>query len=125
MFKVNYLDGNMPTYTLNSSRGYAMMVAQHYNFIRFRMGRVVTFINKMIGVSDFIAEGLSELGQFELLSDRRMEPVVSVVFKGKRRLFYIRHIQQFASIWMDCARIHITSRRSINGDTTDCCEREF
>lgn len=83
VFEVNYLGGNMPTYTLNFSRGSAMVVAQYYNFIRLGRKGYHDLMSNMMAVSDKIAQGLLDTGQFKLLGDRRMEPVVSVALKEK------------------------------------------
>lgn len=83
VFDINYLGGNMPTYTLNFSRGSAMIVAQYYNFLRFgRLGYQKVVAN-MMAVSDYISEALLSLDVFELLGARRMEPVVTVALKDE------------------------------------------
>ncbi|CEG58623.1 glutamate decarboxylase [Legionella fallonii] len=81
IFDVNYLGGNMPTYTLNFSNGCSMIVAQYYNFLRLGKIGYQKIINNMMEVSDFVLEGLLSTGKFVLLGTRRMEPVVSVSLK--------------------------------------------
>ncbi len=81
VFNVNYLGGNMPTYTLNFSRSSAMVIAQYYNFIRLGKSGYRKIVNNMMSVANFIAESLLEHGDFKLLGTRRMEPVVSVSLK--------------------------------------------
>jgi glutamate decarboxylase len=81
VFEVNYLGGNMPTYTLNFSRGCAMIIAQYYNFLRLGKKGYQKIIQNMMDVSNFVATGLLATEKFILLGTRRMEPVVSVALK--------------------------------------------
>lgn len=82
VFEVNYLGGDMPTYTLNFSRGSALIVGQYYNFLRLGRNGYKNIMQNMMAVSDTIEKGLIKMGVFKLLGDRRMEPVVSVSLKG-------------------------------------------
>ncbi|MDX2345706.1 MAG: glutamate decarboxylase [Legionella sp.] len=81
VFNVNYLGGNMPTYTLNFSRGSAMVVAQYYNFLRLGKSGYQKIVGNMMKVADVIVAGLLKTDAFVLLGTRRMEPVVSVRLK--------------------------------------------
>ncbi|MDF1678432.1 MAG: pyridoxal-dependent decarboxylase, partial [Legionellaceae bacterium] len=82
IFDVNYLGGNMPTYTLNFSRGSAMIVAQYYNFLRLGKTGYRHIVHNMMKVSTVIEEGLLKTGVFHLLGTRRMEPVISIALKA-------------------------------------------
>jgi glutamate decarboxylase len=68
VFEVNYLGGNMPTFSLNFSRPGSEVVAQYYNF--FRLGR--TGYRAVQGASREIATHLADrvgrLGPFRLLT---------------------------------------------------------
>ena len=85
IFEINYLGGSMPTYTLNFSKGSAMIVAQYYNFLRLGTDGYQNIVQNMMKVSDIIATGLLDTGEFRLLGNRRMEPVVSVALKDKQQ----------------------------------------
>ncbi len=85
VFEINYLGGSIPTYTLNFSRGSAMIVAQYYNFLRLGTDGYQGIVQNMMKVSDVIAKGLTDTGEFRLLGDRRMEPVVSVALNDLRQ----------------------------------------
>ncbi|HJO95523.1 MAG TPA: glutamate decarboxylase [Victivallales bacterium] len=78
VFHVNYLGGDMPTYTLNFSKGSAMVVAQYYNFIRLGSDGYQRIVKNMMSNSDYLVEEFDNIGKFDLLGTRRMEPVVSV-----------------------------------------------
>ena len=84
VFSVNYLGGDMPTYTLNFSRGSAMIVAQYFNFLRLGKKGYQKIVTNMMTVSNYIAKGLLATGKFTLLGHRRMEPVVSVALKENK-----------------------------------------
>lgn len=81
VFDVNYLGGNMPTYTLNFSRGSAMIVAQYYNFLRLGKTGYKKIVCNMMAVSDALVEKILKTGAFDLLGNRRMEPVISLSLK--------------------------------------------
>lgn len=81
IFEVNYLGGQMPTYTLNFSRSSSMVIAQYYNFLRLGKNGYKKIISNMLAVSDLVAKGLIATGKFALLGDRRMAPVVTVALK--------------------------------------------
>ncbi len=81
IFHVNYLGGDMPTFTLNFSRPGNQVVGQYYNFLR--LGRVG--YTKIMETLRIIATGLSaaiaELGPFEVVSDGRAIPVLAFKLK--------------------------------------------
>ncbi|MCP4176877.1 MAG: glutamate decarboxylase [bacterium] len=82
VFHVNYLGGDMPTYTLNFSKGSAMVVAQYYNFIRLGFEGYRRIMQNMMANSDYLVKEFEKIGKFDLLGgDRRMEPVVSLTLK--------------------------------------------
>jgi glutamate decarboxylase len=69
VFKVDYLGGEMPTFTLNFSRPGSQVAAQYYNLIRLGFEGYRAVQQECRGVATHLAEGISELGPFELLSD--------------------------------------------------------
>lgn len=88
VFDVNYLGGNMPTYTLNFSRGSAMIVAQYYNFLRLGQTGYKRIMQNMMHVSEIILNGLMKTNVFHLLGTRRMEPVISVSLNENKKTSY-------------------------------------
>ena len=75
VFKVNYLGGDMPTFALNFSRSGNQIVAQYYNFLRlgfegYRRVQQASRDNAM-----YLAEKISKLGPFELITDGSELPV--------------------------------------------------
>ncbi|MFZ9036283.1 MAG: glutamate decarboxylase [Francisellaceae bacterium] len=89
VFKVNYLGGDMPTYTLNFSRGSAMVVAQYYNFLRLGINGYTRIVNNMMKVSDYLAAELVKSKHFSILGgSRRMEPVVTFCLNDGQKNAY-------------------------------------
>jgi len=67
IFNVNYLGGQMPSFTLNFSRPGGQVVSSYYNFVRLgREGyRRVQAAN--YAVAKYLAQGLEDLGLFEMI----------------------------------------------------------
>lgn len=80
VFNVNYLGAGQPTYTLNFSRGSAMIQAQLYNFLRLGREGYARIVQNMLGNAEYLTERLAEMGRFRLLNDRLPEPVVTFTF---------------------------------------------
>src|SRR5262249_25163689 len=75
IFWVNYLGDNMPTFALNFSRPGAQVVAQYYNFLRlgFEGYREVQAYSREVATR--LADGIAELGPFELITRGDQLPV--------------------------------------------------
>jgi glutamate decarboxylase len=75
VFRVTYLGGEMPTFSLNFSRPGAQVVAQYYMFLR--LGR--TGYRQLHAISRenarWLAKRVAEMGPFELVSDGSELPV--------------------------------------------------
>jgi len=71
IFNVNYLGGNMPTFSLNFSKPGGQIICQYYNFLRH--GRAgYTIVHKVcIDHGIFIGEELLKFGIFDLIYDGR------------------------------------------------------
>ncbi|MDQ2885639.1 MAG: glutamate decarboxylase [Chloroflexota bacterium] len=81
VFRVNYLGGEMPTFTLNFSRPGNQIIAQYYNFLR--LGRTgYTRIQK--GCQDValhLSSHIAEMGPFWLISRGDELPVFAFALK--------------------------------------------
>ena len=84
VFNVNYLGGEMPTYTLNFSRGSAMVLAQYYNFLRLGKAGYRDIMSNVIDNSRYLAEKLANSGRFKLLDKKQMLPIVTVQLSEKK-----------------------------------------
>lgn len=75
VFKVNYLGGEMPTFSLNFSRPGSMVVAQYYNFLRLGMDGYRRIQKSCQEVALYLSGKLDEYKGIELISDGSDIPV--------------------------------------------------
>ena len=76
VFKVNYLGGEMSTFTLNFSRPASGVLAQYYNLLRFGREGYTNIMQGLKRNTDYIRERLTATGKFHFLSDDRSLPLV-------------------------------------------------
>ena len=69
VFRVDYLGGDMPTFTLNFSRPGSQVVAQYYNLIRLGFEGYRAVQQECRDVARHLAVGLGGMKAFELLTD--------------------------------------------------------
>jgi len=77
VFHVNYLGGDMPTFTLNFSRPGNQIIGQYYNFLRLGRSGYRTVMESLRDLAVHTATRIAALGPFELVSDGRAIPVLS------------------------------------------------
>ena len=75
IFKVNYLGGEMPTFTLNFSRPGNQIVAQYYNFLRLGRAGYTRIQQACHDTALYVSGEIAKMGPFELLSDGSELPV--------------------------------------------------
>jgi glutamate decarboxylase len=75
VFRVNYLGGHTPTFSLNFSRSGSQVVAQYYNFLRLGREGYRAVQQGCQDVARWLAGRIAELGPFELLTDGSDLPV--------------------------------------------------
>jgi len=83
IFNVNYLGGNMPTFTLNFSRGAATVIAQYYNFLRLGKEGYTKIMSNAVENAKYLSDSLIKTGLFETLNPTQELPVVVVKLKNK------------------------------------------
>ncbi len=81
VFHVNYLGGDMPTFTLNFSRPGNQIVGQYYNFVRLGREGYTRIMETLRDVATHMAAGIGEMGPFEIVSDGSAIPVLSFRMK--------------------------------------------
>jgi glutamate decarboxylase len=69
VFEVDYLGGNMPTFTLNFSRPGSQVAAQYYNLIRLGFEGYRAVAQECRDVARYLAGALGEIEPFELITD--------------------------------------------------------
>ena len=82
VFHVNYLGGDMPTFTLNFSRPGNQVVGQYYNFLRLGRGGYSRVMHALSDTARWLADQLAETGRFEVISDGSGIPVVAFRLSG-------------------------------------------
>jgi glutamate decarboxylase len=69
VFQVDYLGGEMPTFTLNFSRPGSQVATQYYNLIRLGFDGYRAVQQKCRDVARHLSGALGEMGAFECLTD--------------------------------------------------------
>jgi glutamate decarboxylase len=82
VFHVNYLGGDMPTFTLNFSRPGNQVVGQYYNFLRLGRAGYTQVMQCLSQTARWLGDQLRDSDHFELISDGSAIPVVSFRLKG-------------------------------------------
>jgi glutamate decarboxylase len=75
VFHVNYLGGDMPTFTLNFSRPGNQIIGQYYNFLRLGRSGYRTVMESLRDLAVHTSSRIAALGPFELISDGSAIPV--------------------------------------------------
>jgi glutamate decarboxylase len=77
VFRVNYLGGDMPTFTLNFSRAGNQVVGQYYNFLRLGREGYTQVMQALSQTARWLAEQLRVGDHCEVIADGSAIPVVS------------------------------------------------
>lgn len=79
VFHVDYLGGDMPTFTFNFSRPGNQIVGQYYNFLRLGRRGYRRIMESLRETARWVAARLGELEGLEIVTDGSALPVVTVV----------------------------------------------
>ena len=85
VFHVDYLGGDMPTFTLNFSRPGNQIVGQYYNFIRLGRNGYTSIMTTLRDVATSLSARVAKLGPFDLLSDGSDIPVFAFALRDPGR----------------------------------------
>jgi glutamate decarboxylase len=77
VFHVNYLGGEMPTFTLNFSRPASPVVAQYYNFLRLGRAGYQRIMENLKAVADYLAERITATGVCSVIGAGAGLPLVA------------------------------------------------
>ncbi len=77
VFHVNYLGGDMPTFTLNFSRPGNQVIGQYYNFLRLGRGGYSRVMSCLSATARWFSDQLEKSHHFEVISDGSAIPVVA------------------------------------------------
>jgi glutamate decarboxylase len=84
VFRVNYLGGDMPTFTLNFSRPGNQVVGQYYNFLRLGRQGYTQVMQSLSQTARWLGDELSASKHFEVVADGSAIPVLSFQLAGER-----------------------------------------
>ena len=115
VFRVNYLGGDMPTFTLNFSKGGNQVVGQYYNFLRLGRDGYAQVMTCLSETARWFGDQLRDSEHFELISDGSAIPVVSFKLKGDRGYTVVRRLARAAVLRLAGARVHDARRRDRRG----------
>ena len=82
VFRVSYLGGSMPTFALNFSRPGAQVLLQYYLFLRLGFEGYRAVHQTSQDVAKYLAQGISEIGAFDLWNDGSDIPVFAWQLKA-------------------------------------------
>jgi glutamate decarboxylase len=85
IFHVNYLGGDMPTFTLNFSRPGNQIIGQYYNFLRLGRAGYTQVMESMRDTATYLSGEIEKLGPFDLLSRGDTIPVFAFTLKDSSR----------------------------------------
>lgn len=81
IFYVNYLGSEEATYTLNFSRGSAMVIAQYYNLIRLGKKGYKQIMENSLENAQYLASHLRKSKYFQLMNDDIKLPILALQIK--------------------------------------------
>ena len=84
VFHVNYLGGDMPTFTLNFSRPGNQIVGQYYNFVRLGREGYTRIMESLRDITLYLSGEIAKMGPFEVISDGSAMPVMAFRMKGEQ-----------------------------------------
>ena len=131
VFHVNYLGGDMPTFTLNFSRPGNQVVGQYYNFVRLGRAGYTRVMTTLRDLATSLSASVAALGPFELLSDGSETPVFAFAVHDPSRytVFDVssrmrRYGWQVPAYTMpadveDLAVLRVVIREGFSGDLAD------
>jgi glutamate decarboxylase len=84
IFYVNYLGSQEATYTLNFSRGSAMMIAQYYNLLRLGRKGYRAVMENCLRNARYLASRIKEVPNLELVNKDIKLPILALRVKDKK-----------------------------------------
>lgn len=93
VFHVNYLGGDMPTFTLNFSRPGNQIVGQYYNFLRLGRSGYTQVMGNLSEIAQTLSARIADMEPFELLSDGSAIPVFAFKVKASKQ-YSVYHVSE-------------------------------
>lgn len=89
IFKVNYLGGWMPTYTLNFSRNSIGVIGQYYNFLRLGKEGYRRVMKNAISNAKHLAKLLKKSNRFTMINEGEGLPIVAMRLRDEQEPFTV------------------------------------
>jgi glutamate decarboxylase len=89
VFDVNYLGGNMPTFSLNFSRPGSEVIAQYYMFMSLGHDGYRAVMQNLQDVAQHIVSGIAKLDPYQLISDGSELPVFAFTLASDVRNYTV------------------------------------
>ncbi len=83
IFYVNYLGSQEATYTLNFSRGSAMMIAQYYNLLRLGKEGYRHIMENSLQNARYLASKIKKIRNLQLINEDIKLPIMALTVKNK------------------------------------------
>ena len=93
VFHVNYLGGDMPTFTLNFSKAGNQIIGQYYNFLRLGRDGYTRIMESLRDVALHLSTAIAEMGPFDVVSDGSAMPVLAFRMKDSQP-FTVFHVSE-------------------------------
>jgi glutamate decarboxylase len=84
VFRVNYLGGDMPTFTLNFSKGGNQVIGQYYNFLRLGRAGYTQVMKSLSHTARWLGDELRASEHFDVITDGSAIPVIAFRLTGDR-----------------------------------------
>jgi glutamate decarboxylase len=91
IFHVNYLGGDMPTFTLNFSRPGNQLIGQYYNFVRLGREGYTRIFETLRDIAVHLSTAIGKMDAFDVISDGSAIPVLAFKVSDPDR-FTVFHV---------------------------------
>jgi glutamate decarboxylase len=85
IFYVNYLGSVEATYTLNFSRGSAMMIAQYYNLLRLGKKGYRAVMKNSLKNARYLASKIKKVRNLQLVNEDIQLPILAIQVKNRKQ----------------------------------------
>ena len=132
VFDVNYLGGNMPTFSLNFSRPGSEVIAQYFMFLSLGRSGYTTMLTGLREIATRLSSQIAAMGPYRLISDGSELPVFAfaldpsvtnyTVFDVSERLRergWLVPAYTFPADRQDLSVLRIVIRAGMHGDMAD------
>src|SRR3954452_9031680 len=93
VFHVNYLGGDMPTFTLNFSRPGNQLVGQYYNFVRLGREGYTRIMETLRDIAVHLSTAIAKMDAFTVISDGTAIPVIAFTVTDPSR-YTVFHVSE-------------------------------